>query len=255
MSLFLPEVISLMMLEVSLFTARQSRLMKGQPPHFKTAQQRKAALLDFFARYFASSAFSDTRTLAQRFVAMQCVFLSVGYLHAHSSGDLSWERSYVSAMLDDPLRSPLCACISLLSLYTLVALECSRDLDFRLLRVSLAIVCCFGIFLLCLIRESKWWFGHVLTTCVAFSAGLALVVVGTLCNHNRKGFDAASWIPAIALAVLTFITGTAQMLHVISIIYLSPALLALGECSMIGKPSSIVSSTSDHCCCHTSCLF
>jgi hypothetical protein len=139
---------------------------------------------------------------------------------------LSWSNCHVSAMLDDDVRAPLCSIISLLSLWFLVGLEMSRAIGLLRERLCLAVVCGLGILVTCVIREGAWWHAHAASAVVAFAAGLALVLIITMCYPG-------SYKSALALSVVSVITGTLQSLSILQWMELPSVALALGEGGMI----------------------
>ena len=69
--------------------------------------------------------FSDC--LVVSLLAGQLGFLGTAYAHAMWSGHLTYSSSHISAVLDDDVRSSLCATIGLLTLVPLILLEWLRD--------------------------------------------------------------------------------------------------------------------------------
>mmetsp|Transcript_30487 Transcript_30487/g.50503 ORF Transcript_30487/g.50503 Transcript_30487/m.50503 type:complete len:204 (+) Transcript_30487:33-644(+) len=186
----------------------------------------------------------------------QCAFLACGYSHALLRGDLSLQNSHISAVIDHKQASLLCGLISVASGAALVALELTRPIALRGLRVALALNVSVGILTTCIVRESSWYLVHALSACIAFGAAMLLVCIVARCQpaHARK---TECMRLASLLFAACFITGVAQGSYLLKLTFMPSFALAVGECSMVlgfGLAVSVSSSGVDACVAHKRCV-
>lgn len=143
-------------------------------------------------------------------VCSQLTFLGLAYVHAFLRSELSASQFHISAVLDDDVRSKLCACVGAAGLASMVVLELRRELARRLLRTLLAAASGIGIVATCLLRESRYLNGHRLVAALTFASAVTLIwviVAASRATHGLRG--------AIALTLLVIVTGIAQGVHII----------------------------------------
>ena len=143
-------------------------------------------------------------------VCSQLTFLGLAYVHAFLRSELSASQFHISAVLDDDVRSKLCACVGAAGLASMVVLELRREFARRLLRTLLAAASGIGIVATCLLRESRYLNGHRLVAALTFASAVTLIwviVAASRATHGLRG--------AIALTLLVIVTGIAQGVHII----------------------------------------
>ena len=167
-------------------------------------------------------------------LAGQLGFLGVLYGHGYMLGHLRWSNAHISGLLDDPVpggRADLCSIVAIVSGAMLLSLEESRSIGANVLRLALACCTNAGILLTCLVRESVNWHVHSAGAALAFGAATLLVWVVVGCQPPSVRLRCS--VPALVLSAAVAATSAAQALHLLRVIELPAAGLALGECAMV----------------------
>ena len=160
-----------------------------------------------------------------------------GYLDAAVAGDITIDRVHISAVLDHDRRSITSAFVSIICSAALVSLEVTRsecsaegpkETPYSRERISLATCCGGGILIVCLVRESSYFFVHAVAAATAFGCAVMLVWVVALSMEDRSLRRRALRL-AFMLSVVCTITGMAQAGSIFEVWSLPSALLALGE--------------------------
>lgn len=144
-------------------------------------------------------------------VASQITFIGVAYAHALLHQQVTADTFHISSVLDDDVRSVLCAAVGVFGFCAMVALELTRVMPRPILRTALAAASGSGIVLTCAVRESAYLNGHRLSAVLAFGAAFALVwVVVSLAPTIYSRCATA------VFTLLVIVTAIAQGTHVIS---------------------------------------
>ena len=139
-------------------------------------------------------------------ICSQLSFLVAAYAHAIYFGQLTLDRSHISAVLDDDHRSRICATISSVGMLSMVQLELARDLPMLAVRSMLAGVSGASILATCLIRESHNHAVHVVVASLAFGAGVLLVnLIPAISRGQKFAMKSGKW-----LGVCLLVTGALQ---------------------------------------------
>ena len=141
----------------------------------------------------------------------QVTFLIVPYAHAFYHEELSGSNFHISAVLDDDFRSAACTLVGSLGLAALLALEHSRGLPRRALRLVLAFITGLGIVAVSVVRESYYVNLHRFLAAVAFGGAVALLWVVASAADSRRGLVAAH-----ALIATVVLTGSAQGANILA---------------------------------------
>lgn len=171
--------------------------------------------------------------------------MGCGYIDAIVTNDISMDRVHISAVLDHDRRSVTSALVSIICSGALVGLEvtrrsnghadgpkqrASRHTPYSRERISLATCCGAGILVVCLVRESSFFFVHAGAAAVAFGAAVMLVWLNALLVPLEEAASRKRALRlAFGLSAICCITGTAQGLSIIEYIAFPSALLAIGE--------------------------